>query len=207
MVETRSAKARGGSPSSQHSCEASEPATPRVARVDTSPPSPSRPTDTAPGPSQAQAPPSPMSAGEFSGPLQLPMTSSHRAGKEPAPYYPSKSTRGRGRGGRGPSGLHYPPKVGARSFPNDVMRSMTQAIKRLERATYVAAAHGPPPPASPPVIYPVAPPTASPIIQAYQQHREPHWLANPYGDPYDHRHLDRARCLSEITYRHSRSAA
>ena len=111
--------------------------------MDTSPPSPSRPTDTAPGPSWAQAPPSPMSAGEFLGPLLPPVTSSHRAGKEPAPYYPSKSTRGRGRGGRRPPGPHYPLMEGARSFPNDFMRSMTQAIERLARATYVAAAHAP----------------------------------------------------------------
>ena len=193
MVETRSARARGVSPSSKHSREASEPATPRVARVDTSPPSPSRPTDTAPGPSRAQAPPSPGSVGELSGPLQAPVTSSHRAGKEPAPYYPSKSARGRGRGGRGPSAPHYPPMEGARSFPDDVMCSMTQAIERLERATYVAAAHGPPPPAPPPVVYLVVPPTAPPITQAYQEHREPHQTVNSYGDPYDHRHLDSAQ--------------
>ena len=186
MVETRSARAQGVSPSSQHSREASEPATPRVARVDTSPPSPSRPTDTAPGPSRAQAPLSPGSAGELSGPLQAPVTLSHRAGKEPAPYYPSKSARGRGRGGRGPPAPHYPPMEGARSFPDDVMRSMTQAIERLERATYVAAAHGPPPPAPPPVVYPVVPPTAPPITQAYPEYREPHRAANSYGDPYDH---------------------
>ena len=99
--------------------------------MDTSPPSPSRPTDTAPGPSRAQEPPSPMSVGEFSGQLQPPVTSSHRAGKEPAPYYPSKSTRGRGRGDRGQPCPHYPME-GARSFPDDVMRSMTQAIERLE---------------------------------------------------------------------------
>ena len=148
---------------------------------------------TAPGPSRAQAPPSPLSAEEFSGPLQAPVTSSHRAGKEPAPYYPSKSARGRGRGGRGPSGPHYPPMEGARSFPDDVMRSMTQAIECLERATYIAIAHGPPPPAPPPVVYPVVPPTAPPITQAYQEHREPRRPASPYCDPYDHRHLDHAQ--------------
>ena len=193
MVETHSARAPGGSPSSQHSREASEPATPRVAKVDTSPPSLSRPTYTAPGPSLAKAPPSPRSAGELSQSLQAPVTSSHRGGKEPAPYYPSKSARGHGRGGRGPSGPHYPPMEGARSFPDDVMRSMTQAIERLERATYVAAAHGPPPPAPPPIVYPVVPPTAPHITQAYQEHREPHQPASPYGDPYDHRHLDHAQ--------------
>ena len=78
--------------------------------------------------------------------LSAPMTLSHRAGKEPAPYYPSKSARGRGRGDRGPCGPHYPPMEGPRSFPDDVMHSMTQAIEHLERATYVVAAHGPPPP-------------------------------------------------------------
>ena len=192
MVETRSARARGGSSSSQHSREASEPATPRVARVDTSPPSPSRPMDTAPGPSSAQEPLSPMSAGEFSRQLQPPVTSSHRAGKEPTPYYPSKSTRGRGRGGRGQPGAHYPPMEGAGSFPYDVMCSMTQAIERLERATFVAAAHGPPLPAPPAVVYTVIPPTAPPITQAYQEHREPRRPTSPYCDPYGHQHLDHA---------------
>ena len=201
MVETRSARARGGSPSSQHSREASEPATPQVARVNTSSPSPSRLIDTALGPSRAQEPLSPMLDGEFSGQLQPPATSSHRAGKEPEPYYPSKSTRGRGRGGRGQPGPHYPPMEGACSLPDDVIRSMTQAIERLERATFVAAAHGPPPPASPPVAYLVVPPTAPPITQAYQEHREPCQPASPYCDPYDHRHLDHAQCREDPSRR------
>ena len=79
------------------------------------------------------------------------------------------------------------------SLLDDVMRSMTQAIERLERATFVATTHAPPQP----VAYSVAPPTAPPTTQAYQMHREPHLPASPYSDPYDRRHLDHTHCLED----------
>ena len=188
VFETRSARARGGSPALRHSRDASERATPRVALADNSPPIRSRSTNVTAVRPRLHEMPSSHSSRETSAPgqPQPPAASSRRAGIDPAPYDLPRNDLGEGQRGRVHPSSQHSSRGDARSPPDDILLRMTQAIEHYERATYLAAAHT----YVPSVPLPVAPPIAPPVIQAPPRFHGPQRPVSPYSDPYDHHYPD-----------------